>query len=121
MQNKNIQTNSETFLNEVLKSEPKYTLPENFADMVAGKMARRFAWELYVKEFLVYLGAVTGILAVAVIMAFIWFAADLKAWTDFLLANISWVAGINILGLFILFADRVLLRYLFYKISLRQV
>jgi hypothetical protein len=31
--------------------------------------------------------------------------------------NLTLIAGINVLGLFILFADRVLLRYFFYRFS----
>lgn len=120
MRNKNTSTDSERILNEILKSEPQYSLPGNFADMVANKAGRKFAWESYFKEFLIYLGVIAGIIAVAAAMAFIWFSADLKEWTTFLLSNISWVAGINILVIFILFADRVLLRYLFYKMSLKS-
>jgi hypothetical protein len=119
MLNKQIPTDTETVLNEVLKSEPQYSLPEHFADMVATKVARKFAWESYFGEFLIYLGVIAGILLVSAIMAFIWFNADLKEWAQFFVSNISWVAGINILALFILFADRVLLRYLFYKMSLK--
>ncbi|MCG6190433.1 hypothetical protein [Maribellus maritimus] len=120
MQNRNTSTDSEGILNEILKLEPQYSLPEDFADMVANKAGRKFAWESYFKEFLIYLGVIAGILAVAAVMAFIWFTADLKEWTTFLLSNISWVAGINILVVFILFVDRVLLRYLFYKMSLKS-
>ena len=120
MQNKNIQTNSEAFLDEVLISEPQLTLPENFADMVAIKVSRKFAWDSYFKEFLIYVGVIAGILLLAAAMAFVWFTADLKMWTEFLLSNISWVAGANVLIVFILFTDRVLLRYLFYKLSLKS-
>lgn len=115
-----MQTHSEDFLDEVLKSEPKYSLPDYFADKVATKVSRKFAWELYFKEFLIYMGVIAGILLVAAAMAFIWFTADLKMWKEFLLSNISWVAGVNILVVFVLFTDRVLLRYLFYKMSLKS-
>lgn len=115
-----MQTKSENLLDEVLKSEPQYTLPENFADMVATKVSHKFAWESYFKEFLIYLGVIAGILLVSATMAFIWFTADWKMWSQFLLSNISWVAGVNILVVFVLFTDRVLLRYLFYKMSLKS-
>lgn len=32
----------------------------------------------------------------------------------------TWIAGLNFLGLFVLFADRVLLRYFFYRFSGRN-
>ncbi len=117
---KKTHTNADTFLDQVLKSEPKYSLSDNFADELAIKVSRKFAWEGYVKEFLVYLAVIIGILIVSAVIAFVWFATDIKVWKDFLLSNISWVAGINILVLFVLFADRVVLRYLFYKISLKS-
>ncbi len=117
MVDKMTEAGPDKFLNDVFKSEPAYSLPDNFADMVAEKVSHRFAWESYFKEFLIYLGVMAGVLTVAISMAFIWFAANLQEWGTYLLDNISWVAGANILVVFILFADRVLLRYLFYRTS----
>jgi hypothetical protein len=67
--------------------------------------------------FLVYLGTIVGVLAVSVAMAFIWLGADWQEWQNFLVSNLAWVAGLNIMGLFILFTDRVLLRYFFFRFS----
>jgi hypothetical protein len=107
----------ETWLDEALKTSPELSLSDDFADNVAAKVSRRFAWEQYIKEFLVYLGTIVGVAAVSVAMAFIWLGADWLEWQIFLKSNLSWIAGINFLGLFILFADRVLLRYFFYRFS----
>ncbi len=120
MPNKRIYKDAENILDEVLKSEPKYSLPDNFAEELAIKVSRTFAWEGYLKEFLIYLAVIVGILIVSAVIAFIWFAADIEVWKDFLMSNIPWVAGINILVLFVLFTDRVLLRYMFYKVSLKS-
>jgi len=46
--------------------------------MIAGKVSRKFAWKSYIKEFLIYLVMIAGTLALAAIMVFIWFTADLQ-------------------------------------------
>lgn len=107
----------ENWLDEALKTSPEFALSENFADKVTAKVSRRFAWEQYINEFLVYLGTIVGVLAVSVAMAFIWLGADWQEWQNFLVNNLTLIAGINVLGLFILFADRVLLRYFFFRFS----
>jgi len=107
----------ENLLDEALKTSPAFSLSDDFADKVAAKVSRQFAWEQYIKEFLVYLGTIVGVLAVSVAMAFIWLGADWLEWQNFLTSNLVWIAGFNILGLFILFADRVLLRYFFFRFS----
>ncbi len=106
---------TDKLLNEVLASEPEFALPENFADLMADKMGRRFAWGQYIKEFIIYLGVILGIAMVTAVMAFVWFDANWKNWFDFFLSNVTLVLGINFLLVFILFADRVLLRYFMYR------
>lgn len=107
----------ENWLDEALKTSPEFSLSDDFADKVAAKVSRQFAWEQYIKEFLVYLGTIVGVLAVSVAMAFIWFGADWQEWQNFMLKNLPWIIGLNFLGLFVLFADRVLLRYFFFRFS----
>lgn len=104
-------------VDEALKSEPGYTLPDNFAAMVAERVGRRFAWEQYFKEFLVYLGAIAGIGVVSAVMALIWFEADWNEWLGFVVSNAALVAGINFLVVFVLFIDRVVLRYFMFRSS----
>ncbi len=102
-------------VDEALKSEPNFTLPDNFAEMVAEKVSRKLAWQQYVKEFLIYLGAFVGIAMVSAAIALIWYDTNWTEWLDFFVSNISFIVGINILVIFILFADRVLLRYFMFK------
>ncbi len=102
-------------LDEVLTSEPGFALPDNFADLMAEKMGRRFAWMQYLKEFLIYLGVIVGIAVASAAMALFWFDADWRKWLDFLLTNMTLVAGVNFLLVFVLFADRVLLRYFLFR------
>lgn len=106
---------TDKLLNEVLRTEPEFTLPNNFAEMLAENVGKRFAWEQYVKEFLIYVAVIAGIVAISAGMALIWFDADWKTWFNFLTSNIAMVAAANFLLVFILFADKVLLRYFMYK------
>ena len=107
-------------VDQALTQEPVYLLPDNFADILAEKAGRSFAWEQYLREFLIYLAVIAGAMLIVAAMALIWFQSDLKNWFDFLISNIRVVAGINILVIFILFADRVLLRYFLYRSNLKK-
>lgn len=117
MLNEEKYNNPDSWLDEALKSEPGFQLSANFAERVAKQAVRRFAWDQYFKEFLVYLAALFGIVLMSAAMSFIWLGANWKDWLQFITENFALVAGLNFLGIFILFADRVLLRYFFYKFS----
>ena len=108
-------------LDEVLTTEPKFTLNAGFADMLAAKVGRKYTLEQYFREFLIYLAVLAGIAVLSVGMAFIWYRADVSEWLNFLTSNISWVAGINVLVIFILLADKVVLPYLFYRSSVKEL
>ena len=104
-------------LDEALKTDPEFQLSDNFADVLAEKMGRRFAWEQYIREFLIYLGTILGLLTVPVAIQFILFDAKLQEWLQLVDNNISLVTGVMFLVLFVLFADRVLLRYFMFRSS----
>jgi uncharacterized membrane protein YcjF (UPF0283 family) len=107
-------------LDDILTTEPEYSLSDGFAGKLARKAGRKYTLEQYFREFLIYLGALVGIAAVLAGMALIWYRANVQEWLDFLMAHISLVAGINVLIVFILLADKVLLPYLFYNSSLKK-
>ncbi|MDO8951258.1 MAG: hypothetical protein Q7U86_01470 [Draconibacterium sp.] len=102
-------------LDEALKTDPEFKLSDNFADILAEKMGRRFAWEQYIREFLIYLGAIIGLLAVPFTIRLVFFGANWQEWLRLITNNISLVSGILFLVIFILFADRVLLRYFMHR------
>ncbi len=104
-------------LDEVLLSEPNFSLSSDFADEIATKVGRRYTLTQYFREFLIYLGAIAGLLSIFAGIAFIWYKADVQRWLDFLIGNISWVAGINVLIVFVLLVDKVVLPYMFYRSS----
>lgn len=105
----------EKLVDEAFVAEPQFSLPDNFAEKVALKVSRKFVWEQYLKEFLIYLSVIAGIVAVWIGMSFILFDANWKEWLDIIISNVGIVAGIGIITIFILFADRVLLRYFMFK------
>lgn len=117
MLNEEKYNNPDNWLDEALKTEPGFNLPAGFADRVAKQAVRQFAWNQYFREFLVYLAALLGIVVLSAGMSFIWLGASWKEWLQFISENFVLVAGLNILGVFILFADKVLLRYFFYRFS----
>ena len=86
---------------EAFKQAPDFSLPNNFADVLAEKVGRKFAWQQYIKEFLIYLAVIVGIAMVTAAIAFIWYEADWKQWLDFFIGNIGWIVGLNILVVFV--------------------
>jgi hypothetical protein len=117
MQNDDKHIIAEKWVDEALTTPPVFKLSDNFAERVAAKAVRRFAWEQYFREFLIYLSAFLGFIAVTVALAFIFFGADWLEWKHFFVTNLSLIVSLNIIGLFILFADKVLLQYFFFKYS----
>ncbi len=121
MYNKEKYFDTDKLLDEVLKTDPQFELSEKFADLLAEKMGRNFAWQLYFNEFLIYLAAIFGFVAVSVGIQFMWFGAEWRQWLEFIVQHISLILGINILVVFILFADRVLLRYFMRKSAMGEI
>ncbi len=115
MHNKEKYFDTENLLNEAFKTEPGFILPDNFANKMAEKMERKFAWNQYFKEFLIYFGAIVGLLAVPVGIRVVFFSAELKKWSSIIAENYVVTAGVCFLLIFVLFTDRVLLRYFLHK------
>ena len=112
---------TDELMKEVLKADPGFKLSDDFADNVAKKVETRFAWEQYFKEFLIYLGVLFGIAGVVTGMSFLWFGLNLDVAISYLQSNIPFIMGTFTLVVFVLFADRVLLRYFLYRSSKEMV
>ena len=121
MYNEDKYFDTDKLLNEALKTEPYFVLPENFADLVASKMERKFALKQYFREFLIYLFAIIGLLVVPVTIQFVFFGAVWQDWVHLITNNITLMGGIIFLLIFVLFADRVLLRYFMHRSTEGQV
>ena len=89
---------SDQLIEEVLRTEPEFTLPDNFADMLAEAVGRRFAWEQYVKEFLIYLSVIGGIVLVTAAMTYVWYNNNLAQWLEFLGTNAVSIIGTRARG-----------------------
>lgn len=111
----------DNLLEEVLNTEPEYSLSSSFADKVAAKTGKEYALGQYFREFLIYLGALAGLGGVSAAMVFIWFRTNIQEWLSYLQNNLTLVVGINVVIVFILLADKVLLPYLFYRSGLRKI
>ena len=109
--------NTDQLLDELLKTKPGFNLSDDFADRVALRAGNSFAWQQYWKEFLVYLAALLGIAGVVVGISFMSFGLKWSDAVSLLVSNISLVAGISFFSVFVLFADRVLLRYFMFRSS----
>jgi hypothetical protein len=115
------QFDAEKLVDEVLSTEPCFILSDSFADIVAEKVSRKFAWEQYLKEFFVYLGVIVGICIGIAAISIFWFGNDWKYWIEYVVSNSGLVAGTGIITTFILFADRGLLRYFMFKSEMETI
>jgi Na+-transporting NADH:ubiquinone oxidoreductase subunit NqrD len=59
------------------------------------------------------------LIIITIALAFIFLGADWHDWRNFLTGNLSIITSLMIIGLFVLFADKVLLQYFFFKYSHR--
>jgi hypothetical protein len=113
--------NEEQLISEVLKMDPGYELSEDFSEKLAQKFERQFALNTFFKEFLIYFGVGTGIIATAIAMVFFLMSDIWVKWANIITANSEVLIGIAFLLSFILFADQVLLRYFSYKLKRKTI
>ena len=107
-------------LNEALQSQPGFQLSDNFADVISEKVSRKFAWQQYISEFLIYFVSFMGLVGVSTAIQFVFFDAQWQIWLQFIVNNIFVLGGIIFILIFVLFADRVLLRYFIYRASIQK-
>lgn len=119
MYNKDQKFDTDQLLEEVFVTEPEFSISGKFADTLVEQVKKRFAWQQYLREFAIYLAVILVIMVVAAVLAFVWYDAKVSTWLSFITSNVSLVLGINFLLLFVLFVDRVLLRYFMYRTELK--
>ena len=107
----------EMVFEEALKSEPDFLLPADFAEQLSAKLGKQAIWRQYVQEFLTYL-IVFAIIAGLSIAAVFWIDGRLiHKIATFIMQQYFLIIGLNLLLVFILFADKVLLRYFYFRIN----
>ncbi|QIA09282.1 hypothetical protein [Draconibacterium halophilum] len=121
MYNEDRNFDTDKLLKEAFTKAPEYSLPDNFTDTLVEKVEKRFAWQQYLREFLIYLAVILGIMVVGAVLAFVWYDVTVSGLLAFLTANALLVVGGNLLLVFVLFADRVLLRYFMYRAELKGI
>ena len=120
LENKNY-IETDKMLDEAFTSSPDFSLPGNFAEMLAEKVSRKFEWEQYLKEFFIYLSVFLGIGIASAAISLMAFEYNWQKWFDFLLTNVNLILAVYVVSTFILFADRVILRYFMFKSKIETV
>ncbi len=120
MLNKDTNKTVEQLINQSLKAEPKYVLSFNFANKVILKVQKKQALKNYLKEFLLYFGVILGIVVIPFAIFYLFNSDIITDWVALVLSNITLIAGILFILVFILFADKVLLRYFSFSLSLNR-
>jgi len=106
---------SDDLLDQVLKSDNMMPLPDDFADRMAAKAVKRYILKQSLSEFFVYLGV---ILLAAIIFCAVFYFTSPEAWSrwgNVLLPRWNLIAGLSTTGLFVFFADRVILPWLIFS------
>lgn len=99
---------------EAMKQEPTFNLPLNFADVVAEKGISKFGFKKNMNEYFFYAAIVAGL--ALFVAGFFYFISkeNFQQITDFIANNLVSILSVLFIANFILFADKVLLRQLFY-------
>ncbi|MBN2774480.1 MAG: hypothetical protein JXR31_09555 [Prolixibacteraceae bacterium] len=112
---------NEKFIDEVLKTDPGFKLPDDFADRLALKFEKHFAWSQYIREFLIWLSVGLGIILTTVGMLILMMTETWHKWFGIVMDNLTGSIGILFILTFILFIDRVLLRYFSFRLRSKPV
>ncbi|MCF8372899.1 MAG: hypothetical protein K9H64_14855 [Bacteroidales bacterium] len=117
-QHKNISEQElDLLLDDALGSESDFILPADFAEQLSARLSTQILWRQSMQEFFLYLAAFLAIAGIAVATLF-WM--DTAIWyqiTSFFKQQYSLIIGIHILLIFVLFTDRVLLRYFHFRLN----
>ena len=107
----------ESLIGEALKMHPSFKLPDDFAVKVTRKVSKRMVLQQYLNEFLVYFSTIIGIAGISVGIIFYFNSETWQNWIDLAKSNLVLAGGIVFIALFILFTDKVLLRYFHHALS----
>ena len=101
----------EDIFDSALKAETDFLLPDDFAEKISLKLYRQITWKSYLNEFFIYLSVFVLIIIQGLAIVY-W--VDNDFWGKvlvFIQEKYLLIAGINLILVLILFADKVLLRY----------
>ena len=110
-------TDIDTMLDKSLQASPRFHLSPDFAQKVTLAVVKREQWKVNLKEYLIILGVIVGLLAVAVGVNYYMDRSIVTRILIFVSGNIIQVISVLFILNFILLTDRVLLPLLFNRWS----
>lgn len=113
MKKKHIKTDD--YIEQILKSEPDFTLSSAFEKKLFKRIEKIVSWEAYLKQFMRWVAIGVFTLLVAVVALYFVNKEDLLLFFNFVLQHWAIVLTILFLTFFIAFFDIVLLNYAFYR------
>lgn len=100
---------NEKWIDNLLREEPPFSLPDDFAGKVANKAVRQFEWRQRLQQFLIFASVIVAGLLIGGLTIYYFADDNLQSWTDFLSKNINYLMLGVVAAIFILFVDKVLL------------
>lgn len=116
----NIDTSSEgmendKFLDNLLKEELPFTLPDDFAGKVAQRMVRQTTWKMRMQHLLVYAAVILGCFLVVGVILYYFSGEDRQEWAGFVTKNSPLLVALSIIWFFVIFVDRLVLPILIHS------
>jgi len=102
------------WLDQILRTDDITPLSESFAGRVARKAARRMILHQQLAEFFTVAAAILGSLLLLLVILYFTSRESWTAWTSWLTPVREILAGGGVILLFVFFADRVVLPWLFF-------
>jgi hypothetical protein len=103
------------WLDLILKTDAMTPLSEDFADRVSLKVVKKISLKQSLREFLIYASVIVSTMLIFLVILYFTGSMNLGKWQELIIPRMNLLAGISIILFFILFADRVLLPWLFFK------
>jgi hypothetical protein len=100
---------NEKWVDNLLREELPFSLPDNFAGKVANKAIRQFEWRQRLQQFLIFASVLVAGILIGGITIYYFAGDNLQVWTDYLTKNINYLTLGLVAAIFILFVDKVLL------------
>lgn len=106
---------NEKWIDNLLREELPFSLPDNFAGKVANKAVRQFEWKQRLQQFLIFASVLVAGILIGGIAIYYFASENLQIWTDYLTQNINYLTLGLVAAIFILFVDKVLLPMFMYS------
>jgi hypothetical protein len=116
----NNKMNLDETLDEVLVTDPGYTLPDGFAERISVMVKKRTEAGQMLKDFVIYIAIFLVVSIIAGTFGYFMKLSIFEKFSSLIAGNLLWVAGTILILLFVLFADKVVLPYVFLARTLKK-